>query len=153
MKINNSILLKVYCDDFLDRDHFDVVVYWMEEAGALKRVDGEKHVIFPKYNDFILKFLDKEKEQIQDEDSAFLYWSVADGFFSDRYNFIYQLRHKFLCDKDADLVELRRQFKVASPKFREIAERVVLACELCLDLKPKKSDSKAKRASGHRRTS
>ena len=151
MKADNSILLEIYCDDYIDRDLFDVIVRWMEEARALKTVDGEKHVNFPKYNDFILKFLDKEKEQVQDKDSAFRYWAVAADFFSTRYNFIYQLRHKFLCEKDADLAELRRQFKVVSPKFKEIAERYVLACELRLDLKSKEPKSKITRKEAKRK--
>lgn len=151
MKDENSILLEVYCYEHLDRDRFDVIVKWMEKAKALKTVGGEKYVNFQKYNDFILKFLDKEKKQVQDKDSAFWYKAVASDFFFIRYEFLYQLRHQFLCLEDSDLAELRRQFKVVSPKFREIAERLALAYELELDLKPKKSDSKVTRKEAKRK--
>jgi len=123
----------------------------MKEAKALKTIGGEKYVNFPKYNDFILKFLDKEKKQVQDKDSAFWYQAVAFDFFFIRYEFLYQLRHQFLCLEDSDLAELRRQFKVVSPKFREIAEQLVLAYELELDLKSKKPISKATKKKARRK--
>ncbi len=151
MKADKLILLNIYCYDYRDRDLFDVILGWMVEAKALKTVDHEIYVIVPKYTDFMLKFLDEEKEQVQDKDSAFRYWAIAYDFFSTRNNFVYQLRHKFLCEEDADLAELRRQFKVVSPKFKEIAERYVLACELRLDLKSKEPKSKITRKEARRK--
>jgi len=145
VKADKLISLNIYCYDYRDRDLFDGILATMVEAGSLKVVDGEIHVNVRMYTDFMLKLLDDEKKQVQDKDSAFSYWVIADVFFSTRNNFIYQLRHKYLCEEDADFTELRRQFKVVSPRFREIAERYVRASELRLDLEPKKSDLKVKK--------
>ncbi len=154
---DNSILLEVYSFEHQDRERFDGIEEWMIKAKALKIVNGERYVLFPKYNDFILKFLDEDREQIRtDKDESSATWhsieasEEASDFFFTRHEFIHQLRHKYLCDEDADLAELRHRFKVVSPKFREIAERFVLAIDLELELrhrnqKPKTTRKKAKR--------
>lgn len=152
---DNSILLEVYSFEHQDRERFDGIEQWMEKAGALKTVRGEKRVNFPKYNDFILKFLDKERECIreaQDEDSASRYYLEAFDFFFTRHEFLHQLRHKFLCDEDADLAGLRRRYKVVSPRFREIAERYVLAIDLALEFHHKNQKSKTTRRKAKRKS-
>ncbi len=150
MTNDKSILLEVYGHEHQDRERFDGIEKWMNKARAIKIVNGEKVVDFSKYDDFILKFLDEDRFKVQtaqDEDDASKHWLEAFDFFHTRHEYLHQLRHKFLCDEDADIVELRCQFKVVSLKFREIAERFLLACQLQIDLKSKKRDQSTRKTS------
>jgi hypothetical protein len=144
---DDTIPLEIYSYEHQDRERFNDIEKWMKIAKAIKIIGGEKHVIFPKYDEFILKYLDEARNDIEvsiDIDSHD-HWFAAFDFFHTRHEYIHQLRHKFLCDEDIDQWELKRQFKVVSLKFREIAERFVLACQLQLNLKLPKRDLPAKR--------
>lgn len=153
MNEENSMWVEDYCRAHTELSRFNGIVKWIKKAGALITVEGKEYIDFPKYNEFILRFLDEDRNQIRtdpDFDSAHWHEIEAFDFFHTRHEFMNQIRHSFLRDEDADLAELRRRFKVVSPKFREIAERFVLAIDLELELhyrnqKPKATRKKAKR--------
>lgn len=150
MKERNSISVDAYCHKQADAGLRKRMVNWIKETGALITVDGKKHIDIPKFDVSILKALDEERNRIKadyDFRSAASHVAKAFDLFDSRYQYMDRIRRKCLRSKKADSTELKRQFKVASQRFGELADRLILAYVLFFEAEPNKADLAASRDS------
>lgn len=138
---SNRIRLEDYCRIHEDRSRRNRLVKWIKETGALVTIDGKKYIDFPKFDDSTLKAQDNERDRIRaDSDFHSASWHVAKAFdlLDTRYEYMDRIRDKYLRSKKADSTDLKRQFKVVSSKFGELADRLIQAYELFFSTEPSK---------------
>lgn len=143
MKERNSISVDAYCHKQADAGLRKRMVNWIKETGALITVDGKKHIDIPKFDVSILKALDEERDQIQadfDFRSGASHVAKAFDLLHTRYEFMDRIRDRNHSIKKMDTTELKRQFKVVSQGFGELADRLILAYELFFDAEPSKAE-------------
>ncbi len=143
MKKRNSIPLDSYCPRHMDSSRRKSIVKWIKEAEALATIDGKRYIDFPKFDTATLKVLDDERNQIKadfDFHSAASHVAKAFDLLHTRYEFMDRIRDRNHSIKKMDMTELKRQLKVASQNFGELADRLILAYELFFDAEPSKAE-------------
>jgi hypothetical protein len=139
----NLTLIDSYCPKEEDENLLKHLITWIEETGALTTVDGKKYIDIPEFDDAILKILDNEREQIQEQYdfySAAVHVAKVFDIFNTRYEYMDRIRDEYVREINENVEDLKPRFDVAATNFGELAHRLILAYELFFQPEPNEEE-------------